>query len=181
MGFLNAARPLVNENDALVIRVTGAKGGGLTVLIEPHIKLAAPDTDDAELAALQAALAMPLLLRFDASVTDIDKSVADALAGMTTARATTVSALTAYEEAQAEARNQAQLAAKAKADKAKAEKSKGKASAGKPLPAAGKKAAPEDATAPTVEAAPATDAAPPTPAPEPAPEPAPAAQPSMFE
>src|SRR5690606_20456365 len=112
MPFLNAARPLLSENDSLVVRITAAKDGAVAVLVEPHVKLKPPETDDPELAALQAALAMPLMLRFDADTPDLDAALSEALASMATSRKTTVSALTAYEEAQAEARNQAALANK---------------------------------------------------------------------
>src|SRR5690606_6198436 len=72
MPFLNAARPLLSENDSLVVRITAAKDGAVAVLVEPHVKLKTPETDDPELAALQAALAMPLMLRFDADTPDLD-------------------------------------------------------------------------------------------------------------
>lgn len=155
MAFLNAARPLINENDQLVIRLRGDKNGGMTVVIEPHVKLTDPETEDAELAVLQAALAMPLVLRVSPDAPDLDKALSEALAGMKEARGATVGALSAYAEAQAEARNQAALAGKAKADKAKADKAgadKGKAPtkdapAAKPLPAApATEAVPAEAT-----------------------------------
>lgn len=168
MPFLNAARPLLSENDSLVVRITAAKDGAIAVLVEPHVKLKTPETDDPELAALQAALAMPLMLRFDADTTDLDAAMSEALASMATSRKTTVSALTAYEEAQAEARNQAALANKKKAEKAAKSKDAGKtaskpaAGAGKPLPAAAEtKDTSSQPLAPAVAA--------------------PAAQPSMFE
>lgn len=144
MAFLNAARRLVNESDALVLRLTGDKDGSMKVLIEPQVKLSQPETDDAELAALQAALAMPLLVRFPADTVDLDAALANALSGMADARVPTVGALAHYEEAQAEARNHAQIAAQAKAKKpaAKATTTADKAtvkpatSGGAPLPSA---------------------------------------------
>lgn len=150
MAFLNAARPLINENDQLVIRLRGDKNGGMTVVIEPHVKLTDPETEDAELAVLQAALAMPLVLRVSPDAPDLDKALSEALAGMKEARGATVGALSAYAEAQAEARNQAALAGKAKADKAGADKGKAPtkdAPAAKPLPAApATEAVPAEAT-----------------------------------
>lgn len=166
MPFLNAARPLLTENDSLVVRITAGKDGAIAVLVEPHVKLKTPETDDPELAALQAALAMPLMLRFDADTPDLDAALSQALTSMATARKSTVSALTAYEEAQAEARNQAALANKNKTEKAKAGKTAAKAGskpatgAGKPLPAATATEAPPSPPAPAAAAS---------------------AQPSMFE
>lgn len=158
MAFLNAARPLITDSNALVIRISGNKEGAISAVIEPHIKLREPETDDAELAALQAALAMPLHLRFDPATPDLDEALAQALAGMAQARQSTVTALTAYEEAQAEIRNQAALAAKQKKDKAT--KAKGAATKAKDQPSvATAKPLPAPATtAPSGAAAPQTQA-----------------------
>jgi|GEM_PF-6271240 hypothetical protein len=111
MAFLNAARPLINDKDALVIRISGSPDRSICVVIEPRVTLPDPETADPELAALQAALAMPLVLRVTDPNSDLDQTVRSALEGMRTARAGAVTAIAAYEEAQAEARNQAKLAA----------------------------------------------------------------------
>lgn len=166
MAFLNAARPLINNDNSLVIRISGNKEGSISMVIEPHVKLREPQTQDAELASLQAALAMPLHLRFNPGTTDLDQELAKALAGMAQARQSTVSALTAYEEAQAEARNQAAIASKQKKDKAPKAKpaaATGKpkdsaAPAAKPLPAASGASTP-DAGTPAQAAAPASSTA----------------------
>jgi len=111
MAFLNAARPLINDKDALVIRISGNPDKSISVVIEPRVTLPDPETADPELAALQTALAMPLVLRITDPTSDLDQAVRSALEGMRTARAGVVTAIAAYEEAQAEARNQAKLAA----------------------------------------------------------------------
>ncbi len=166
MAFLNSARRLVNESDSLVVRLSGDKDGAIKVLIEPQVKLPQPETDDAELAALQAALAMPLVIRFTPDTADLDAALGDALRGMAQARVATVGALASYEEAQAEARNQAQIAAQAKAKKpatkasapataAKATSAPTTASAA-PLPAAAAPAADAEPRAASEATAPAT-------------------------
>lgn len=116
MSFLNAVRPFIKApKDKLTLTITGTADGGLSLVLAPSVSLPDPETSDPQLAALQAALAMPLVIRLPATATDLDAEVSRALQGMSAARAATVADLASYQEAQAEARNQAKLAAANKA------------------------------------------------------------------
>lgn len=117
MGFIDKGVSMLKAGDALAIHISRAKDNGVSVRIEPRVTLPDAETDDPELARLQVALAMPLVLRFDVATQDIENQIARAIEGMGTARQSTVSAIDAYQEAQAEARNAAALAAKEKASK----------------------------------------------------------------
>lgn len=137
MGFVNQIVPMLKAEDAFVLHITRAKDTTINVRIEPRITLPDAETSDPELASLQVALAMPLLLRIDtATVADVDTEIAKAIAGMSHSRQTTQGALDAYQEAQSEARNAAALAAKAKAEQEKTVKAPAGKKTGTPLQAA---------------------------------------------
>lgn len=146
MTFLNATRPFLSDDDSVNIRVS-RKDGKINVLIEPRVKLIDPETEDAELANIQRALVMPLLIRVEHDVDDLDGAVAEALSGMNEARAASVSSLSAFKEAQAEARNNASIAAKSKSVKGSTSKGATPAESGKTA-----------AASPTAQALPAQNA-----------------------
>ncbi|MCD9046758.1 hypothetical protein [Luteimonas sp. MHLX1A] len=159
MGLINKIVPMLKADDTFCIHVTRRNDNGISVRIEPRIRLPDAETADPELAKLQVALAMPLLLRFDASITDMDAEIGKALDGMSQARQSTLSALDAYQEAQAEARNAAALAAQTKSPQAK--KAAAKAPAPAPLPSPTALASAGDAsTTPSTPTATASDPAP---------------------
>lgn len=134
MNLLSSLRHLLTGDASVVLTLSQDKGA-LTALIQPRINDMQPDTEDAELAALQAALSRPLRITFSPDG-DPDAELANVLGQMAQARSGTVDALTAYREAQDEAKNTASAAkGKKEATRAK-DAAKGKAATAKPAAAA---------------------------------------------
>ncbi|MHB8742798.1 MAG: hypothetical protein ACYC9L_06685 [Sulfuricaulis sp.] len=119
--FLSTVRPLLRDDSQVQLRIRG-EGEGLAVTVIPQIKGIEAETNDATLAALQAALTKPF--HFTIAVNeDPDKALADVLTSIGAAQAGARDDLAKYRaqiEADRVAAKQAQEKRKADADAAKA-------------------------------------------------------------
>ena len=171
MTLLAALSTLLNDETSLQVQIS-RKGGDLQVITLPKMAGFQPDTKDVELAAIQAALAQPLVFTL-AAATAPDAEFDRLLAEAAQIRQPAVDQLMAYREAQ----RQSQQAARAAQEKKSAAPPKGKTGASKvqttaPDPASPSGDVPEQdagdgialealgapAGAPTVEAAAPADA-----------------------
>lgn len=107
MNLLSTILPLLGEGSQFAFTVARTKDA-LRVVTTPTLANFTPDTDDAELAALQAALAMPLVFTIPLD-TDPDATLAELLTKAGELRQPTIDRLAAYQDAQREARNTAQI------------------------------------------------------------------------
>lgn len=115
MTLLATLLPMLASGTEFTFTVSKS-GDGLRVVTLPKLKDFKPDTDDAELAALQAALCQPLVF----TVTDgqdPDNEFARLLAQAVSVRNTTVDRLEAYQDAQRQAQQTANAEAAKKAEK----------------------------------------------------------------
>ncbi|UJJ60408.1 hypothetical protein [Rhodanobacter denitrificans] len=138
MSFLNALKPVLRGQSAVTVRLTATEDGGFRLLVTPSLQGIKADTDDVELAHLQALLAAPFTLALPAGA-DLDQALADAVAQFQALREPKLNELEALRArmaaADADAKKRAEEAkeaAKAKAAKAKTTPTK---VAGKPQPA----------------------------------------------
>jgi len=152
--FLNAVRPHLRDKCEVQLRVK-RDGDVLAITVIPKIDGIDPDTDDATLAALQAALSKPFHLTVSATE-DPDQVLANVLTNIGQAHATVHDDLDKY-KAQIEADR---VAAKEAAEKKKADD---KAKSAKKTQPVTKPAAKKD---PVTKSAPSAAAAP-SPKPEP--------------
>ncbi|MBN8924169.1 MAG: PRTRC system protein E [Rhodanobacter sp.] len=159
MTFLNALKPLLRGQSAVTLRLSANADGGFRLIVTPALQGIDADTDDVELAHLQALLAAPFTLTLAAEA-DLDQAFTEAVAQFHALREPKLNELDALR-----ARMEAAAAdAKKRADDAKAE-AKAKANKGKTTPAK-VPAKPQPAPPPTGDmfatlaggAAPASDA-----------------------
>lgn len=142
--FLSAVRPFIREKCEIQLRVK-REGAALSLVIIPKIEGIDPDTDDAALAALQAALTKPFHLHV-ADAEDPDQALANALTSIGQAQAGVHDDLEKYKAGIEADRVAAKEAAEKKKtdDKAKADALKAKkVPPAKPLKAPVTKSAPE--------------------------------------
>lgn len=117
MTLLATILPLLADGSEFTFNVSKV-GDGLRIVTVPKLKGLQPDTTDAELAALQAALSQPLVFTIsDAS--DPDAALAELLSKAASVRSSTADQLTAYRDAQRQAQQAAAAAAAKKAEAAK--------------------------------------------------------------
>lgn len=117
MTLLATILPLLADGSEFTFNVSKA-GDGLRIVTVPKLKGLQPDTTDAELAALQAALSQPLVFTISGA-TDPDAELAELLAKAASVRSSTADQLTAYRDAQRQAQQAAAAAAAKKAEAAK--------------------------------------------------------------
>lgn len=117
MTLLTTILPLLADGSEFTFNVSKA-GDGLRIVTVPKLKGLQPDTTDAELAALQAALSQPLVFTISGA-NDPDAELAELLSKAASVRSSTADQLTAYRDAQRQAQQAAAAAAAKKAEAAK--------------------------------------------------------------
>lgn len=140
MSFLNKLKPILRGQSAVAFRLSVHGDGGFRLLVTPTLQGIDTDTDDVELANLQALLSAPLALTLPADA-DLDQTFTEAVAQFQVLREPKLNELEALRArmaaADADAKKRAEEAkeeAKAKAAKAKAKTTPTKV-ASKPQPA----------------------------------------------
>lgn len=134
MSLLAAVIPMLSEGSAFNFKLTRIKGE-VCIITNPTLPDFKPDTTDAELAALQSALVMPLVIRIPVDDPAPDATLAALLAEAHTLRQPARDGLAAFQAAQQEAANSAKLAQTKKDEERKAKSgTKPAAGAAKPAP-----------------------------------------------
>jgi len=126
MTLLATLLPMLTAGTEFTFNVT-QQADAVRVVTIPKVKDFKPDTDDAELAALQAALSQPLVFTIPADA-DLDAEFARLLTQAAGIRQATTDQLVAYQDAQ----RQAQQTATAEAAKKSAKKEAAKKPASAP-------------------------------------------------
>ncbi|KZC32589.1 MULTISPECIES: hypothetical protein [unclassified Rhodanobacter] len=137
MTFLNTLKPVLRGQSAVTFRLTATEEGGFRLLVTPSLQGIDADTDDVELAHLQALLAAPFTLALPAGA-DLDQALADAVAQFQSLREPKLNELDALRArmaaADADAKKRADEAKEAAKDAAKAKAAKGKTAPAKVAP-----------------------------------------------
>lgn len=129
MSILNALKPVLRGQSAVTIRLSLNSDSSYRVLVTPTLQGVDADTENVELANIQALLAAPFALTIPADA-DLDATVAEAVRQFHALREPKLNELDALRERMAAS----EADAKKRAEEAK-EAAKAKAAKGKPAPA----------------------------------------------